>query len=106
MPTLTFIDSTGRHRQVDSDAGLSLMEVARRNDIPEIIAECGGQCACATCHVYVEPEWLSKTGPISELEQDLLNFSEDVRPTSRLSCQVQVTDELDGIIVHTPSKQG
>ena len=82
------------------------MEVAKQHGIVEIVAECGGQCACATCHVFVEPHWFSKTGPISDLEQDLLSFNDDLRETSRLACQIQVTNDIDGMIVHTPSKQG
>ena len=81
------------------------MEAAKLNLIPGIEAECGGACACATCHVYVSDEWRAKTGKPSEMEEDMLDFAFDVRETSRLSCQVKVTAELDGLIVSVPEKQ-
>jgi 2Fe-2S ferredoxin len=82
------------------------METAIRNSVPGIVAECGGACSCATCHVHVDEAWTAKVGPPSPMEEDMLDFAFDVRPTSRLSCQIKVTDELDGLIVHTPEKQG
>ena len=83
----------------------TVMEAAIRNNIPGIEAECGGACACATCHVYVDEVWRAKTGEPSPMEEDMLDFGYDVRPNSRLSCQIKVSDELDGLIVTTPDKQ-
>jgi 2Fe-2S ferredoxin len=81
------------------------MEGAIRNGVPGIEAECGGACACATCHVYVSEEWREKTGEAEPMEQDMLDFAYDVRPSSRLSCQIKVTPELDGLVVTTPERQ-
>jgi 2Fe-2S ferredoxin len=74
--------------------------------VPGIIAECGGACSCATCHVHVDDAWIEKVGGPSPMEEDMLDFAFDVRPTSRLSCQIKMTDELDGLVVHTPERQG
>jgi 2Fe-2S ferredoxin len=82
------------------------MEVAVRNGVPGIEAECGGACACATCHVYVDEAWVGKTGHAEPMEEDMLDFAFDVRPNSRLSCQIRVRDELDGLTVRTPARQG
>jgi 2Fe-2S ferredoxin len=81
------------------------MEVAVNNSIPGIDADCGGACACATCHVYVDEAFLSKTGEQQEMEKSMLDFAENVRPNSRLSCQIKVTDALDGLRVTTPESQ-
>ncbi len=105
MPKITFIESNGSARTVDADVGATVMETAIRNDIPGIEAECGGACACATCHVYVAEDWREKVGPPTPMEEDMLDFGYDVRPNSRLSCQIKVTDALDGLIVNTPEKQ-
>lgn len=106
MPKITFIDSEGRARTVETDVGSTVMEAAIRDSIPEILAECGGACACATCHVYVDEGWLEKTGKATPMEEDMLDFAFDVRPTSRLCCQIKVTSDLDGLVVRTPGKQG
>ncbi len=106
MPKITFVDSEGRARTVEAEVGSTVMEAAIRDSIPEILAECGGACACATCHVYVDDSWIGKTGKATPMEEDMLDFAFDVRPTSRLSCQIKMTDELDGLIVHTPEQQG
>lgn len=105
MPSITFIDANGVARTVDADVGSTVMEAAIRNSIPGIEAECGGACACATCHVYVDSAWVDATGSAESMEEDMLDFAFDVRPTSRLSCQIRVKAELDGLVVHTPSKQ-
>jgi 2Fe-2S ferredoxin len=105
MPKINFIDSKGTQRTVDAENGSTVMEAAIRNDVPEIEAECGGACACATCHVYVAEDWREKVGPPSPMEEDMLDFGYDVRPNSRLSCQIKVRDELDGLTVTTPEKQ-
>jgi 2Fe-2S ferredoxin len=105
MPKITYIDSSGTARVVEAENGSTVMETAIRNNIPGIEAECGGACACATCHVYVAPDWFEKVGPPSPMEEDMLDFGYDVRPNSRLSCQIKVSDELDGLTVTTPEKQ-
>ena len=105
MPKITFIESNGTQRAVEADAGSTVMEAAIRNNIPGIEAECGGACACATCHVYVDESWREKVGPPSPMEEDMLDFGYDVRPNSRLSCQIKVSDALDGLVVNTPEKQ-
>jgi len=105
MPKITFIDSAGTSQTVDGEVGSTVMETAIRNGIPGIEAECGGACACATCHVYIDEAWMEKTGQASPMEQDMLDFAYDVRPNSRLSCQIKVTNELDGLVVTTPERQ-
>ncbi|MFC5068256.1 2Fe-2S iron-sulfur cluster-binding protein [Flaviflagellibacter deserti] len=106
MPSITFTDSSGESRTVDAENGSTVMETALRNAIPEIEAECGGACSCATCHVYVDDAWSATVGGPSPMEEDMLDFAFEVRPTSRLSCQIKVSDTLDGLVVHTPSRQG
>jgi ferredoxin, 2Fe-2S len=105
MPTITFIDSDGEIHKVASEIGSTVMETAMKNDVPGIIASCGGSCACATCHVYVDEAWLAKTGERSVEEEDMLDTAIDVRPNSRLSCQITVTDELDGLTVQVATRQ-
>ena len=105
MPKITYIDSSDVSRTIDAETGSTVMESAIKNGVPEIEAECGGACACATCHVYVEGEWFAKTGGPSPMEEDMLDFGYDVRPNSRLSCQIKVSDELDGLTVTTPERQ-
>ncbi|HEX5959282.1 MAG TPA: 2Fe-2S iron-sulfur cluster-binding protein [Hyphomicrobiaceae bacterium] len=106
MPKITFVEHDGTARTVDAEAGFTLMETALKHDLPGIVAECGGSCTCATCLVHVDEAWVAKTGTRSEEEEDQLDNAFDVRPNSRLSCQIPVTDDLDGLIVHTPSYQG
>jgi len=106
MIKLTYTDSAGTARTVEAQAGATVMETALRNSIPGIDAECGGACACATCHVYVAQDWIDVVGKASQMEEDMLDFAFDVRPTSRLSCQIKVTEALDGLQVSTPAKQG
>ncbi len=106
MPQITLVDSSGRSRTVDGEDGSTVMETALRNSIPEILAECGGACACATCHIYVDEAWIEKTGKASPMEEEMLDFAFEVRPTSRLSCQIKITPTLDGLTVTTPAKQG
>ncbi len=105
MVKITFVDSEGAQRSVEAEPGSTVMENAIRNAVPGIEAECGGACACATCHVYVSEEWKGVVGPATPMEEDMLDFAFDVRPTSRLSCQIKVRPELDGLVVTTPSKQ-
>lgn len=106
MATITFIDSDGGKRAVEAENGSTVMETAIRNDVPGIDAECGGACSCATCHVYVDDAWTKAVGGPSPMEEDMLDFAFDVRPGSRLSCQIKVTDKLDGLVVTTPERQG
>jgi 2Fe-2S ferredoxin len=106
MPKIHYIDFEKKERVVEAEVGSTVMENAIRNGVPGIVAECGGACSCATCHVHVAEEWKEKVGPPSPMEEDMLDFAFDVRPTSRLSCQIKVTDELDGLVVSTPAQQG
>jgi ferredoxin, 2Fe-2S len=105
MAKITYIEFDGTEHVVDVKNGLSVMEGAVKNNIPGIDADCGGACACATCHVYVAPDWLEKTGSQSAMEESMLDFAENVEPNSRLSCQIKVSDELDGLIVRMPQSQ-
>ena len=105
MAKITFIQHNGSEETVEGHNGMSVMETAVKNMIPGIDADCGGACACATCHVYVESEWMSKVGSRAQMEEDMLDFAFDVRDTSRLSCQIKVTPELDGLVVRTPESQ-
>jgi ferredoxin, 2Fe-2S len=106
MIKITFVDASGQARTVEAEEGSTVMETALKNDVPGIEAECGGACACATCHVYVAEEWMSKVGKPEPMEEDMLDFAFEVRPNSRLSCQIRVRQELDGLTVETPEKQG
>ena len=105
MAKITYIEFNGAEHVVDVKAGLSVMEGAVKNNIPGIDADCGGACACATCHVYVDQAWLDKTGSQSAMEESMLDFAENVESNSRLSCQIKVSDDLDGLVVRTPEKQ-
>ncbi|WP_084397026.1 2Fe-2S iron-sulfur cluster-binding protein [Henriciella aquimarina] len=104
MPKITFIDHSGEARIVAASVGETLMEAGVKADIPELDAECGGACACGTCHVYVEEAFLDKVGFAGEAEQQMLDYAESpVQENSRLSCQIVVQDELDGMTVRTPA---
>ncbi|MFM9940318.1 MAG: 2Fe-2S iron-sulfur cluster-binding protein [Hyphomicrobiaceae bacterium] len=105
MAKITFIQPDGSQQTVAAEAGLTVMEAAKKNAIAGIEAECGGACACATCHVYVDAAWREKVGAPAEMEEDMLDFAFDVREESRLSCQIKVTDGLDGLVVRVPAKQ-
>jgi ferredoxin, 2Fe-2S len=105
MVKITFIDSSDNARTIEADAGATVMEAAIKNDVQGIEAECGGACACATCHVYVDDAWQEKVGGPSPMEEDMLDFGYDVRPNSRLSCQIKVTDALDGLVLRVPERQ-
>ncbi|WP_374305550.1 2Fe-2S iron-sulfur cluster-binding protein [Methylocella sp.] len=106
MPKITFVDSFGEAREVEAEVGSTVMEAAVRNAVPQIAAECGGGCACATCHVYVDDAWIKRLPEPSDQEEDMLDFAYEVKPNSRLSCQIAVTPELDGLLVRTPERQG
>jgi len=105
MPKITYKDYKGNSKTLDIKNGLSVMEGAIQNDVPGIDADCGGGMACATCHVYVEEKWLDKLLKAEESEVDMIDMAFEPKKNSRLSCQITVTDELDGLIVTTPEKQ-
>ena len=96
-------DQTEHH--VDAENGHSLMAIARRQGFSGILAECGGACSCATCHVHIAPEWMDRLPVMDDLEQDMLEFAEDVDEYSRLSCQIQISSRLEGLVVHIPESQ-
>ncbi len=106
MAKITYIDTTGTRHEVDAENGSTVKENAIRNGVPGIEAECGGACACATCHVYVDEAFKDIVGSPEPMEEDMLDFAFDVRPNSRLSCQIRVRDELDGLTVTVPERQG
>ena len=105
MPKITYQDNQGNSKIIDVENGLTVMEGAIQNDIPGIDADCGGSMACATCHVYVEEKWLDQLPKAEEAEVDMIDMAFEPKKNSRLSCQIIVTDELDGLKVTTPSKQ-
>ena len=105
MVKITFKDFNGSKSTIDVEKGLSVMEGAIQNDIPGIDADCGGSMACATCHVYVEDKWLDKIPKAEDAENDMIDMAFEPKKNSRLSCQIIVSDELDGLEVTTPEKQ-
>jgi 2Fe-2S ferredoxin len=105
MAKIIYIEHNGTEHTIDVESGMTVMEGAIKNSIPGIDADCGGACACATCHVYVAEDWKEKVGSAESMEEDMLDFAFDVRDNSRLSCQIKVTDELDGLVVNLPEKQ-
>ena len=105
MPKITYIDQTGNSKTIEVESGLSVMEGAVQNNIPGIDADCGGSMACATCHVYVKEEWFNKLPKKEDGEEDMLDMAFEPKKNSRLSCQITIADELDGLKVTTPEKQ-
>jgi len=105
MPKITYIEASGNRKTIEVEKGLSVMEGAVQNNIPGIDADCGGSMACATCHVYVKEEWFNKLPKAEDAEQDMIDMAFEPKKNSRLSCQLIVSEELDGLIVTTPSKQ-
>jgi ferredoxin, 2Fe-2S len=105
MVKITFIDAAGAARTVEGEVGSTVMEAAIKNGVPGIEAECGGACACSTCHVYIDEAWREKVGAPSPMEEDMLDFAYGVQPNSRLSCQIKVGEEFDGLVVRTPERQ-
>ena len=105
MAKITYIEFNGTEHTVDVRTNFTVMEGAVKNNVPGIDADCGGACACATCHVYVDEAWREKTGTASAMEESMLDFAQNVEPNSRLSCQIRVTDALDGLIVRLPEDQ-
>ncbi|MDC0473093.1 2Fe-2S iron-sulfur cluster-binding protein [Pelagibacteraceae bacterium] len=105
MAKIIFTDSSGNSKTIESEKGLTLMEAAVQNNIPGIDADCGGGMACATCHVYVQEKWFNKIPKAEEAEIDMIDMAHEPKTNSRLSCQIEITDELNGLEVTTPSKQ-
>jgi len=105
MPRVTYVEANAQRHTVEVEVNQSLMEGAILNEVPGIVALCGGMCSCATCHCYIGAEWAAKVNPISEGEFALLECAWDRRPESRLGCQVTMTDELDGLVVNLPAHQ-
>ncbi len=106
MPKINFIEHNGTRHEIEADNGLSIMEVAIKNMVPGIDADCGGACACATCHVYVDDAWIEKAGTPEAMEESMLDFASEQQKGSRLSCQIIVSDALDGLTVKLPEFQG
>ena len=106
MPKITYIEHNGKSHTIEVPKDLTVMEGAIQNKIPEIDADCGGGMACATCHVYVKEEWLNKLNKSEDAEQDMIDMVFEPKKNSRLSCQIVVSDEIDGLVVTTPPKQG
>ena len=106
MASITFIEHDGTQHEVVATEGISVMENAIQNGVPGIDADCGGQCSCATCHVYVKPDWFEKTGTIGDMEESMLDLNPERQGTSRLSCQIPMTADLDGLTVDLPEFQG
>lgn len=105
MPKVTFVQPSGEQQVVEIMNGTSVMEGAVDNNIDGVVAACGGCCSCSTCHVYVDPRFAERVGQPDEAEQDVLEFAIDPDQRSRLSCQLEMSDELDGLIVHVPAEQ-
>jgi len=105
MVKITFIDAEGSTRTVEGEIGSTVMETAIKHGVPGIEAECGGACACSTCHVYIDEAWREKVGAPSPMEEDMLDFAFRVQPNSRLSCQIKVVEVFDGLTVRTPERQ-
>ena len=106
MAKITFVEHDGTKHTVEGELGSTVMETALRNQIGGVVAECGGACTCATCLVHVDEAWSEKVGKPSPEEEDMLDFAFEVKPTSRLSCQLIVSEAIDGLVVHTPAYQG
>ena len=100
MPKITFITPDGERHEVEVENGYSVMEAAINNNIDGIVAECGGACACATCHSYIDEAWLSRLPPMDDMEDSMLDAAYERKDNSRLTCQIEVSDELDGLVVH------
>ena len=106
MPKIVFTEPGGGRREINAPLGLTLMEAARQNGVQGVVALCGGACMCATCHVYVDPKWLARLEPREEMEEGMLETAWEPRANSRLSCQIQITADMDGLQVTVPQRQG
>ncbi|MFT6490349.1 MAG: 2Fe-2S ferredoxin [Parvibaculaceae bacterium] len=105
LPHVTFIEDDGTEHKIEGEDGLSVMEAAVNNMVPGIDGDCGGACACATCHVFVDQDWMSKLAPQDDMEKSMLEFAEGVVDNSRLACQIKLSDALDGLVVRLPESQ-
>lgn len=105
MVKLTFVEHSGERYILEVPKGTSVMEAATNNGLPNVIGECGGVCACATCHIYIDQDWLNRVGPPGETESEMLELAIDPNESSRLGCQIIMSDELDGLIVSLPTAQ-
>jgi 2Fe-2S ferredoxin len=105
MPKVTFIEHDGAVHAIEATSGQSLMQIAMSNRVPGIIADCGGSCSCATCHVYVDAEWAAKLPPATAVEKEMIDCALHVQETSRLSCQIELNESLDGIVIRLPESQ-
>lgn len=105
MVKITYVEFGGKEHVVDVPEGLTVMEGARDNDVPGIEADCGGACACSTCHVYVDPAWVGKIPAKEGMEEDMLDFAYEPKENSRLTCQIRVTADMEGLVVRMPEKQ-
>jgi 2Fe-2S ferredoxin len=103
MPRVTYVQPNGSRTTLEVRSGQSVMEAALQADVPGIVAECGGSCSCATCHVHVDEQWFARLESPTAIEAELLEFAGDARPTSRLGCQIILTPELDGLTIFTPA---
>ena len=106
MPKIVFIEPGGARREVHAPVGITLMEAARQQGIEGILAQCGGACACATCHVYIDPAWAAKLPPREDMEEGMLENAWEPRGNSRLSCQIHITADMEGMQVIVPQRQG
>jgi 2Fe-2S ferredoxin len=105
MPKVTYIEFNGAEHPIEVPVGLSVMQGAVNNNVPGIDADCGGECACATCHVYIAPEWFARTGSPNSQEASMLSFADGTEDNSRLACQIKMTEALDGLVLRMPSSQ-
>ena len=105
MPRITFITPDGERHEIDGENGYTVMETAINNNINGIVAECGGACACATCHSYIDDEWLAKMPEMDDMEDSMLDAAYDRRDNSRLTCQLEMNDEWDGLVVHVADNE-
>jgi ferredoxin, 2Fe-2S len=105
MPKIVFIGPGGGRREIDAPLGITLMEAARQHGVQGVVAQCGGACACATCHVYIDPSWLARLEPREDMEEGMLETAWEPRDNSRLSCQIHITADLDGLEVTVPRRQ-
>ncbi len=106
MPKIIYIDTDGSRKEVDVKVGYTVMEGAMDNGVDGIVAECGGACACATCHSYIDPAWLEKLPEMDDMEDSMLDVAYERKDNSRLTCQIEVTNELDGLVVHVAENEG
>lgn len=105
MPTLIIIEHSGKEHRIDCPTGQSVMQAALTHAVPGILADCGGACSCATCHGYVDPQWVERVPPATDGERDMIECALDVQDNSRLTCQIVMQPELDGLVVHLPKSQ-